>query len=105
MKIEMYTIPRVSLEEFADEHDLIMEVHERENPNYTNDIYYAHFKGCDVMKEGFLIGEYGHGATPEEAMESYAGKIGLKRIGLDVGTNNHKEIDVPRLYIKEKNHE
>jgi hypothetical protein len=43
-------------------------------------LFYAHFKRVEVMKNGCLVGEYGDGATEEEAM-----------------SKERREIEVPRL--------
>jgi hypothetical protein len=98
MKIEMYECPTTTLEDFADAHGLVMEVHERERPVGDPSRYYAHFKDAEV-REGTccLIGLFGDGRTPEEAIDEYSRAISLRTLVLRAMTKDRAELQVPRL--------
>ena len=97
MKIEATLIPDMLIERFAVEHGLTMEIHERPRPEGDRGRFYAHFKFCDVMENGCLVGMYGDGATDEDAIRNYAARISLRRIALNAYTPERREIEVPRL--------
>jgi hypothetical protein len=81
MEIEYFYPPtQVTIEEFADQHGLIMEVHQRKHHDY-----YAHFKNADLERV------YGNGITEGGAIKNYARKISGNI--LVVG----REIQVPTL--------
>ncbi len=76
MKIEKYPGKQETLGSFADRNNLIMEVHERPHVHESNnDKWYAHFKHCEIQDGGLLIGSYGNGRTPEDAIINYIPKI------------------------------
>lgn len=102
MQIELYKKARSTLAAFAEEHGLVMEVHERSphdmGKHWTESIrYYARFKGCEVKSGNVLIGMYGNGCTPESAMKVYAQEISERRLVIDAMTEFRREIDVPLL--------
>jgi len=97
MKINRKDIPAMTLEQFADLHNLQMEVHERGRPEGDPARYYAHFAHCEVVGDGVLISEFGDGSTPEEAIACYAEQITLKRIVIGAYTSERRELSVPRL--------
>jgi len=97
MKIKRENIPSMTIEQFADAHNLVMEVNERRRPEGDPSRYYAHFEHCEVGGDGFLRGAYGNGATPEDAITEYAAAISLKRLVVGAYTPERREIDVPRL--------
>ena len=95
MKIELHDLVRMTLVEFADRHDLVMEIHERDG---TSDLprYFAHFKHVDIMDRGCLVGTFGDGNTPEDAMDDYATRISGKLIAINAfQTSERREIYVP----------
>lgn len=98
MEIKRSPIPRMTIEEFADEHGLVMEVVERgarwEN---TNEQYYAHFSDCDIKDGGCLVGAFGNGSTEHEAIKAYAARISEQRIVINAFSDDRREIAVPRL--------
>jgi hypothetical protein len=102
MKIIRNYIPNIPLDAFADEHGLVMEIHERRYPDdsrFSHLRYYAHFSNFEVC-EGLtlLITMAGNGATPEEAMADYAKKISLRQAVVGAVTGGpRREIVVPRL--------
>lgn len=102
MKIEMYTKERMELEEFADKHGLVMEIHERTPSDMgqrwtENDRYYAHFKDCEIKDGPMLRGEFGDGSTPQVAMNNYARSISNKLLVIDACKNSRREIWAPLL--------
>jgi hypothetical protein len=97
MKIKREDIPSMTIEQFADAHNLVMVVMERRLPEGDPSRYYARFEHCEVGGDGFLRGEFGNGRTPEEAIADYATAITLKRIVVGAYTPERREIDVPRL--------
>ncbi len=97
MKIKRNDIPVMTIQRFAEENDLTMEIHERRVPVDNPARYYAHFEHCDVKGDGVLIGAYGDGRTPEGAIANYARRIELGRLVIDAGTPQRREISVPRL--------
>lgn len=98
MKIERHEIEETTIEAFADLHGLVMEVHERKKPVGDLSRYYAHFKSAEA-REGTccLIGLFGNGRTPEEAIAEYASVISLRTLIIDAMTKKRREIEVPRL--------
>jgi hypothetical protein len=107
MKIELKEIATTTIEEFADEHGLVMEVHER-SPKYycagkwdAGVRYYAHFKKAEIKDGGMLASISGDGATPEEAIASYAQRISEETLVLNAWSTDRIEIDIPRLATKE----
>lgn len=102
MKIEMYGIPRSTLEAFAEQHKLTMEVHERNPRDFGSGWkecirYYTQFKNCEIKDGSFLSGTFGNGSTPAEAIDDYAKEISGKRIVLNAYRKDRTEIDVPLL--------
>jgi len=97
MKIKREDVPSMTLEQFADVHNLVMKVSERRRPEGDPARYCAHFENCEIGGDGFLRGEFGDGRTPEEAIANYAAAITLKRIVIGAYTPERREIDVPRL--------
>lgn len=82
--------PRMTIEQFAEEHDLVMEVHE---PNGGSPVYKASFKGVEVVNAGFLYSLCGRGATEADAINDYSRNISNQTIRLYSG----QRINVPDL--------
>ncbi len=97
MKIEREDIPTQTIEQFAEQHDLIMEIRERPVNVGNSGRYYAHFKRAEIKDDCILRGAYGDGATPEEAIAAYRNEISLKRLVIDAFAPTRREIRVPRL--------
>lgn len=96
MKIETHFIRECTLEKFADEYELVMEVHER-RPESQYARYYAYFTNASVAADGGLTGTIGNGITPEEAIEDYGQKISLKTIVIVGSDGKERRIGVPRI--------
>lgn len=99
MKTTIYRVKKYTIEEFADEHGLEMEVHERE---HFND-FYAHFKRGEIKEGSMLCGTSGSGPTPEAAIADYAKKIYGKLLVIGAWTPKRKEYHVPNLITKGNN--
>ncbi len=97
MKICRTVIKRTTIEAFAEEHDLVMEVNEREDGFDKNRKFFACFLSSDTIEGGFLVGAFGDGKTEKEAIEQYARRISGKHLVLDAHNSHRKEIIVPIL--------
>ena len=98
MKVEITTVPTMSIQEFADKHKLEMCVTERERPADTMMRFYARFKGAEVRSGTCMLkGEHGNGPTPEFAMREYAKAISCELLIVDAMSKDRREIRVPRL--------
>ena len=96
MEIVESFVPEATLEAFADQYGLVMELYEREEPREPGSRFYAHFRHTDVMDNEMLVGVYGNGATPEQAIANYGPEISLRRIAVGYGSER-REIKVPRI--------
>lgn len=101
MEIRIERVPKTTIEEFAEKHGLVMEVTERALPNSNDSRYFASFENSDIKEGSMLIGAFGNGATPEEAIANYAKRISLQKLVVDAFGENRKEFSVPRLKIKD----
>lgn len=99
MEIVNKFIPEMTIGEFADQHNLVMEVSERRVPVDSPNRYYAHFKDAEISEGNFLRGAYGDGSTPEEAIDEYAKEISTKRLIVGAYSPHRSEYDVPRLKL------
>lgn len=97
MNITRKPIPVTTIEEFADKHDLEMEMHERKREVGDPTRYYCRFERAELSEGTMLRGAFGNGATEEEAIADYAKEISLGRLVINAYTRERKEIDVPRL--------
>ena len=106
MKIEKHLLTRMRLEDFADEHGLVMEVYEREeNLIPFHGHFYVQFKGVKVEKGAMLYGVSGEGNTIEAAISDYAQKISHKTIVINAMHDDRREIEIPLLSYEKPNHE
>lgn len=55
----------------------------------------ASMRGAEVKEGPILAGAFGRGATPEEALADYAGRIAGKTIVFDAYTDKRQTINVP----------
>lgn len=101
MKINRKLIERMSIEDFAERHNLIMEVHERNKRNMIDfnvrDAFYASFEGAEVKEGACLASEYGDGSNEEEAIRNYAALISGKLLVFNAFGRDRHEIQVPYL--------
>ena len=85
-----------TLVEFADKHGLTMTVGEREGTGPNQ--FFAHFNRVDEMRDRMLVGTYGDGATPDEAIAAYGDKIQGKRLVYDA-YRERKEFTAPNEFL------
>lgn len=98
MKIKRLLIPKSTIEEFAEQHDLIMEVRERETGANNPDRYYARFENAEAREgESCLIGLFGNGVTPQSAIYDYSRQISMRTLIIKAMSRDRREIKVPRL--------
>lgn len=78
MKVIEKTIVKQTLESFADEHNLVLEIIRDEDK-----FYHVNFSYVEVAKDGILISYVGRGSTKKEAINDYIRKIeeNMLRIG------------------------
>ena len=108
MKIKRFLITQMSLEEFAKENDLTLELHERNFPSESNMRYYVSFSHVEVKDGGCLVGSHGNGSTENNAIDDYIQQITMKTIVISaMNPQKRREIQVPRLlpYTKECFHD
>ena len=98
MKIERQKQPRMTINEFADRHDLTMVVVERpiRHRDGLKDLY-CHFKSAEVKDGGLLRGASGNGNSEDEAISDYARQISEQLLVIDAMTQERREIFVPVL--------
>ena len=97
MKFSMHNSePRITIFEFAEQHDLTMEVRDRGEPDGPAR-YYARFANSDIKEDCFLIGTYGDGDTVLDAIKAYCSEIEGKELVIQALDGERKEIYVPML--------
>jgi hypothetical protein len=99
VKIVVEHAIRMTLKEFAELHDLVMEVGERPRWGWKDDSsrWHAGFRRTEVKGDGVLIGVSGNGPTPEGAIADYASKLPGETLVIDAYTDRRREILVPDL--------
>ncbi len=97
METEIHEIEVLTLKEFAEKHELIMQIFERRTPENDPMRFYAHFKDAETLANGFLCGEFGNGLTKEMATANYGRKIENKLLVFGAYTDHRKEIRCPRF--------
>ena len=102
MEIKTILIPETTIEQLAEKNGLVMEVHERGGSVRNPQRFYAHFSTCDTKKGNFLVGSFGNGSTPEEAIVNYGREISEQIIVIDARGAGRREIAVPRIIPNEK---
>lgn len=99
MEVVIKKRPRMTLEEFADAHGLMMEVYEIAPvygfPKGSDKSWFASFQNTQIWDNGCLMGAFGNGATPEDAMREYGNRISECRLVIDPYRHNRREIEVP----------
>jgi hypothetical protein len=100
MIIKRYLIDCKTIQQFAEENNLVMIIRERglslRNDGLCN--FYAYFENVDVKDGCGLISEFGNGNNEKEAILDYAKKISDKLLVIDP-FQKRKEIRVPLLYV------
>lgn len=103
MNTVVVDVPEMTIQQFAEKHDLVMEIRERERPSDSTMRYYAHFRKAETkVGEHMLCGEHGNGPSKAYAVAQYAQAISLKTLVIDAMGYNRREIRVPRLTSDKK---
>lgn len=105
MIIELHDsrLNRMTLEEFADAHDLVMEIHYQKDVSYVENHYKAKFKNVRLINRSQQdVRVFGYGATPEEAMRTYTTVITKETILVE-DSEHVSIIAVPHLIYDGKN--
>ena len=98
MKIKMFPAERMTISGFAKKHGLIMEVHEREAEMGEWLRFHASFPNAEIKVGPGLIGSFGDGRTPLEAIKNYATEISGKLLVINAyNKKERREIYVPIL--------
>ncbi len=97
MQIERDLIEKMSLQEFADRHNLVMRISERRPPLENLERFIASFKNVEVVGDGVLSSLYGDGPTEEIAMQNYAKQLSHTLIAVDAYSPKRREIQCPEL--------
>ena len=92
MNIERNYFIRMTITEFAEQHDLTMLITERSDPK-PGERYYARFKNVEYPCDLHDTCRIGNGDTEDEAIADYGAKISKKTIW----TTTNKKIKVPEL--------
>lgn len=90
MEIEFHPLPAPTIEEFAEKHELVMQILERQHGEY-----YANFKNSEVLNGSMLSSIYGTGFTQSAAMQDYAKLIAGKLLVVNAYTPRRQELRVP----------
>lgn len=64
-----------------------------------NGRWMARFNECEVKEKGFLVGCYGNGVTPDEAMKDYCKQISGAQVVFNAYTDARTEFTVPQLEV------
>jgi hypothetical protein len=105
MKVLRSAPNRMALEEFAEKHDLVLEIHERTRTELHPDFelesnrFYVCFKGVETKDGPILSSAHGNGATEGMAMQEYAAKISGKLLVVDSFTKKRREFYAPELFV------
>jgi hypothetical protein len=105
VKIKVFPLKRDTIESFAEQHGLVMEVHERDLQNvYLSPScrWYAKFSDCEVAERGMLRGAFGNGSTQDGAIAAYAEEISGKRLVFNARSTARKEITAPIFELEQK---
>lgn len=84
-------VPKITLQNFAETHDLVMKVRGSEGR------YMASFDHAEVKEGGMLASAVGRGKTVDEAIANYIPHIRGKLLVIDAMLPSRREIAVPHL--------
>jgi hypothetical protein len=100
MKITLKQLERLTIEDFADKHNLTMVVVERQATKGLMP-FYAEFEGSEVIEHHgakFIGSLFGDGWNPDEAIKDYAKKLSNKVLVFNsFSKTDRKEIECPKF--------
>ncbi len=107
MQIKRNPIKRLTIEQFADQHGLVMEIDEYATwPQHMMPFtpgrspttrFTASFEHAEVKDGPILSSAYGNGTSEAEAIADYARQISGKLLVIDATSEDRFEIEVPIL--------
>lgn len=98
MKTTIEKVERMTIQAFAEKHDLKMRIVERERPSEERMRYYANFERAEIRSgERMLCGMHGNGPSPALAVAAYAKSLSGELLILNAMSDNRREIRVPIL--------
>lgn len=101
MKVKYHMIERMSLDAFAKQHGLVMQVHERSNSELSHawaDKFFCYFAYLEELDGIVLHATAGNGKTPKDAITNYCYEISNKLMVYKATSKKlRKEINVPKI--------
>ena len=101
MKVKYHTVERISLDDFAKQHGLVMQVHERGNSEMSHpwsDKFFCYFAYLEELDGSVLRATAGNGKTPRDAITNYCYEISNKLMVYKATSKKlRKEISVPQI--------
>lgn len=82
----------MTITEYADSLNVDIEIIYYHNQNR----YSAAFKGAEISDSGCLIGAYGNGSTPNDALKDYVDRIKGKSIVFNAYSDRRRTYEVPQ---------
>lgn len=96
MNIIYDLLREVSIEDYADESGLLMQVSERADPSLGGR-FLCYFRDVEVVDGCVLCSVHGNGETVNDAISDYASAISLKRLRIRQDYNSPIEVIAPKL--------
>lgn len=101
MKVKYHVLERITIDDFAKQHGLVMQVHERSNAElshaWTNK-FFCYFEFLEELDGRVLHATAGNGKTPNDAIKGYCREISNKLMVYKAGSKKlRKEINVPTI--------
>lgn len=99
MKIQITPLERISIQEFAKQYGLTMEVKERTMAHWPDARWFALFSDFEIKDGSCLSSDFGNGSTIDEAIENYCLNISQKHGVINAFGPNRKDIyKIPILH-------
>lgn len=99
MKIKYNLIERITIDDFAKQHGLVMQVHERTHEQMANpwgDRFFCYFEYLEEKDGSILRSTAGNGTSPRNAIENYCNEISNKLMVYKATSKKlRKEIQTP----------
>lgn len=94
MKIERKLVKEQTLEKFAEENNLVLQIFERSSDmrQYTGARYYCKFDGIEVKDGHLLISITGNGNTEKDAIKDYTKRISEKTLVKDARSKTENRL-------------
>jgi hypothetical protein len=92
MKVIVERLPRLTLKQFAQKHNLTLKITE-----LRPCVWHAKFDGVEIKHGIGLTGNYGNGKTADEAVRNYVGEIQGKLLVYHAYGKDRREMRCPIL--------